>query len=61
MVRRLEAEDMLHRLFAEYRGSGEWFSWQPLVGKALEAGGWEPLLRDVGGPGLDIEVHPVEE
>ena len=56
----LDAEDVLHREFAEHRGSGEWFSWQPLVGKALEAGGWEPLLRSVVGDELDIEVHPIE-
>lgn len=54
------AEELLHREFAEYRGTGEWFSWQPLVGKALVAGGWEPLLRTVVGDEPDIEVHPVE-
>lgn len=57
----VDAEDMLHQEFAEFRGSGEWFRWQPLVGKALAAGGWEQLLRPVVGDDLDIEVHPVEE
>lgn len=56
----ISVEEHLHREFAKFRGSGEWFNWQPLVSLALSAGGWEPLLRSVIGEGPAIEIHDIE-
>lgn len=56
----VSVEEHLHKEFAKFRGSGEWFDWQPLVGLALAEGGWELLLRSVIGEGPDIEIHDVD-
>jgi hypothetical protein len=54
----LDVEATLHRAFGKHQGIGEWFQWPPLLDLALDAGGWEALLRGLlGGGDWRVDVH----
>jgi hypothetical protein len=54
-----EVEALLHRALNEWNVTGEWFARDRVIARAVAAGGFEPLLRELlGVEDWPIHIHP---